>query len=168
MYKVASIFALASLGAAAGAIIVDERKIADPDKSYFVQSAAPQPETTRVTAITADRSGHFQVATLVNGIHVNMIADTGATLVVLTEEDALRSGIEPGWLDYNVPVQTANGQAMTARITLEEIRVGGIIVRDVDALVAEPGDLQKSLLGMSFIGKLHSFELKGDQLVLNQ
>ena len=167
MYKVVSIFALASLGAVAGAMLVDGNNTADPDKRYFVQTAAPE-AAPRITAITADGRGHFNVAALVNGSYTDMIADTGATLVVLTEDDAVRAGIEPGWLEFNTPVQTANGETMTARITLEDVQVGGITLRDVEALVARPGDLQKSLLGMSFIGRLRSFELKGDQLVLNQ
>ena len=166
MYKVVSIFALASLGAVMGATLLNGNNPADPNKQYFVQTATPE-IAPKVTAITADDTGHFNVAALVNGSYTDMVADTGATLVVLTEDDAMRAGIEPGWLEFNTPVRTANGETMTARITLEDVQVGGITLHDVDALIARPGDLQVSLLGMSFIGRLRSFELKGDQLVLN-
>ena len=157
------------MGLAAGAIIMDEGKRQSAEEPVYAARTATSPNKhQKVTAITADRSGHFTVATLVNGIHVNMVADTGATLVVLTEDDARRAGIDPGWLTYDVPVSTANGQTHTARVTLDEIRVGSISLTDVEALIAKENDLSSSLLGMSFIGRLQRFELKGDQLVLHQ
>lgn len=130
------------------------------------QTVAAETGAGRITAITADSTGHFRVAALVNGVHVDMMADTGATVVVLTTGDAQRLGLDPGMLTFDVPVQTANGRVMNALVVLDDIDVGGIVVRDVRALVAPDGVLAHSLLGMSYIGQLTRFELKGDQLVL--
>ena len=97
-----------------------------------------------------------------------MLADTGATLVVLTAEDAERIGIDLEWLEFNTPVQTANGTTMTAKTILDDVSVGGIEIRDVNALVVRHGLLNHSLLGMSYLGALSKFEIKGDQLVLHR
>ncbi|MFV2035751.1 MAG: TIGR02281 family clan AA aspartic protease, partial [Halocynthiibacter sp.] len=89
-----------------------------------------------------------------------------ATLVVLTHDDALRIGIDVGALRYNVPVQTANGTAKNALVHLQEITVGSITISNIRALIAKPEQLETSLLGMSFLSRLTSFQIGGDQLVL--
>lgn len=139
--------------------------------AYTLQPAdTPDPRRggERLTAIMADGAGHFAAAALVNGIHVEMIADTGASKVVLTDEDAQRVGFDRGWLDYNVRINTANGATTAARVKLDEVRVGQVRLENVDALIARPGDLNVSLLGMSFIGAISRFEMRGNQLVLVQ
>ena len=65
-----------------------------------------------------------------------------------------------------VAVDTANGHARTAPVTLDRIVVGGIVERGVPALIAQPGQLKTSLLGMSFLNRLRSSEVRGDKLVL--
>ncbi|MBZ0215251.1 MAG: TIGR02281 family clan AA aspartic protease, partial [Fimbriimonadaceae bacterium] len=87
-------------------------------------------------------------------------------LVVLTAEDAERIGVDLEWLEFNAPILTANGRAMTARMVLDNINIGGIEVSNVNALITQPGLLTHSLLGMSYLSKLTKFEIKGDQLVL--
>lgn len=122
----------------------------------------------RVVAIRAERSGYFNVGALVNGTHVDMIADTGATLVVLTHDDARRVGLDPSSLAYTVPMQTANGLAHGALVHLDEVEVGGIAVRRVSAIVSQPDALHRSLLGMSYLKQIGSFQFSGDQLVLRE
>ena len=119
-----------------------------------------------VTAISAGRLGQFTAETLPNGVHVQMMADTGATVVTLTESDAQRIGFDMEWLEFNTPIRTANGSAMAARITLDSLSVGGIKMHDVSAIVVRAGLLEHSLLGMSFLGAISRFEIKGDQMVL--
>lgn len=121
-----------------------------------------------IVAITAERGGQFSISTMVNDTHVEMILDTGATHVVLTDFDARRIGIDLTNISYRVPVRTANGTTHTAQVKLEEISVGPISVSGVRALIAKPDDLEVSLLGMSFLKTLSSFEIKGDQVVLRQ
>lgn len=121
-----------------------------------------------VVAIQADVNGHFSVSTLVNGTHVEMIADTGASAVVLTSSDAQRAGIDLAALRFTVPVSTANGTTTAASTTLDEVSVGGIAVRNVRALVAQPDVLHRSLLGMTYLQRIGAFEMSGTQLVLRR
>ena len=86
--------------------------------------------------------------------------------MVLTYEDAERSGIFLRPADFIWSTQTANGTAKVAPVTLERVSVGNITVRGVQAAVAEPGKLHVNLLGMSFLQKLRSFEVHSGRLVL--
>ena len=110
--------------------------------------------------------GSFIVAGEVNGGDVRFIFDTGATSVVLTVDDAKRAGINIEQLRYNVPVQTANGEARAAFARLETIKVGNIERRNIDAFVAERGRLETSLLGMTFLETLASYTVSQDSLEL--
>ncbi len=111
-------------------------------------------------------NGHFGARALVDGIAVDFIVDTGATSTVLSADDARRVGIEPQSLDYGVPISTANGVARAARATVEEIGVGSIVRRRLPVLVAAPGSLGQSLLGMNFIGTLSGFDVRRDVMIL--
>ena len=116
--------------------------------------------------IEAGIGGHFAVNASINGKAVALIADTGASAVTLTPEDARTAGIDIAGLDYTVTVSTANGPARAAPFTLKEVAVGNIRRSNVGALVAEPGKLDASLLGMTFLRHLRSFEMRGDRLIL--
>ena len=110
--------------------------------------------------------GHFIVKAKVNGRSVHMIVDTGASTVVLRSEDARRAGIQLNALAYTVPVETANGRAFAARVKLDKVSLGDLTLDKVEALVTKPGALHQSLLGMSFLSRLHSYEFSGNQLVM--
>lgn len=116
--------------------------------------------------IRKQSDGQFVAHAQVNDSRVRMIVDTGASLVVLTPEDARDAGIGVNELNYSVPMQTANGITTGARIRLRSLKVGGLEVRNIDALVARPGTLRESLLGMSFLSRLRSYEFSGDFLTL--
>lgn len=111
-------------------------------------------------------NGHFEARITVDGVAVNAVVDTGATTTVLAAADARAVGIDPAGLDYVVPVQTANGLARAARFTATEIAVGTIVRRNMSILVAEAGTLERSLLGMSFLGSLSGFDVRGDRMIL--
>ena len=111
-------------------------------------------------------NGHFEAQTVVNGHTVPMMIDTGATTTVLTTRDAAATGFDTAGLSYQVPVSTANGQAMAARVTLGDIAVGAISRKNVPALVVAEGMLEQSLLGMNFIGTLSGFDIRGDRMIL--
>jgi len=121
---------------------------------------------------TGDRSvrirrrgdGHFIARTDIGGVGLNMMVDTGATTVVLRAADAKAAGIDTRRLTYSVAVRTANGTAYAASVRLPAIAIGPIVVQQVDALVAQPGTLSESLLGMSFLRRLRSYEFSGDFL----
>ncbi|MFV2092888.1 MAG: TIGR02281 family clan AA aspartic protease [Hyphomicrobiales bacterium] len=125
-----------------------------------------QTSTDNVVAITAGRGGHFAVEALINDTSVRLMADTGATLVALTYDDALRIGLDPDNLSYDLRVFTANGEVMNARATLRQVTVGSISLENIKATVARQGQLQTSLLGMSFLSRLKSFQISGSQMLL--
>jgi len=116
--------------------------------------------------IVRGRGGDFQVAAQVNGTRVAMALDTGASAVVLTQEAAKAAGLPLEMLNYSVQVDTANGRARAAAVTLDRLAVGGIVERAVPALIAQPGQLRTSLLGMSFLNRLESWEVRGDKLMM--
>jgi len=108
--------------------------------------------------------GHFYAAVEVNGKEIRMLADTGASTVVLSEADARAAGIDTDGLAFDLTVSTANGEASAARVKLGELRVGSIVRRNVTAAVTR--GLSGSLLGMSFFSTLSRFDMSRDELVL--
>ena len=120
----------------------------------------------RTVEIARARSGEFQVATQVNGARIAMVLDTGASAVVLTQEAAKAAGLPLEVLAYTVNVETANGRARAAPVTLDRLSVGNLIERSVPALIAQPGQLKTNLLGMSFLNRLESWEVRADKLMM--
>jgi aspartyl protease family protein len=110
--------------------------------------------------------GHFEIQATINGHTTPMIFDTGATAVVLTIADAEAAGIDTQSLNYTVPVSTANGMGRAARVRLQELEVGGIVRRRVPAFITEPGSLETSLLGMSFLETLSRYSVTQNSLEL--
>jgi aspartyl protease family protein len=111
-------------------------------------------------------SGGFAVTARLNGVNINMVLDTGASSVVLTPEAAKAAGLPIEVLTYTVTVDTANGRTRAAPVTLDSISIGGIVERAVPALIAQRGQLRTNLLGMSFLNRLESWEVRGEKLVL--
>jgi len=93
-----------------------------------------------------------------------MVLDTGASSVVLTPEAAKAAGLPLEVLSYSVTIETANGRARAAPVMLDRIAVGSILERSVPALVAQPGQLRVSLLGMSFLNRLEGWDVRNDRL----
>ena len=120
----------------------------------------------RTVEIVRGRGGDFQVAAQVNGTRVAMALDTGASAVVLTQEAAKAAGLPLEFLSYTVQMETANGRTRAASVTINRIAVGGIIERSVPALIAQPGQLRTSLLGMTFLNRLEGWEVRGDKLMM--
>jgi aspartyl protease family protein len=110
--------------------------------------------------------GHFNANVEVNGRPISMIVDTGASSIVLTSEDAAKVGIDVDNLTYSLPVLTANGRTFAARVRLDKVAIGPLDRSNVDALVAKHGAMTQSLLGMSFLSRLRSYEFSGDFLTL--
>ena len=140
------------------------REVADRVMAEFVPGHAAT--RGRTVEIARGQGGNFAVTTQVNGARLSMILDTGASSVVLTHEAAKAAGLPLEVLSYSVTVDTANGRTRAAPVTLQTIGIGGIVERDVAALIAQPGQLRQSLLGMSFLNRLQGWEVRGDRLVL--
>jgi aspartyl protease family protein len=132
------------------------------------ESGTKAPGFAREIRLKADPRGHFVFEAAINDRPATFMADTGATLVVLTYEDAARLGLSPHSLDFTGLAETANGTARVAPVMLDRVRVDDITVRDVPAVVAERGALGTNLLGMSFLSRLKSFQMQGSELILVQ
>ena len=120
----------------------------------------------RNVEIGRNSAGDFAISAQINGARVAMVLDTGASAVVLTHDDAKAAGLPLEVLNYTVNIDTANGRTRAAPVTLDRLAIGGLTERSVEALVVQPGQLKMSLLGMSFLNRLQSFEVSGDRVVL--
>jgi aspartyl protease family protein len=118
-------------------------------------------------AVPRGPGGHYYATVEVNGVPVRFVIDTGATDVVLSQADARRVGIDPGALRYTGRARTANGVVETARVTLDEIAFGGFADRGIDAWVTA-GEMDISLLGMSYLGRFDRIAIEGGELVLTR
>jgi aspartyl protease family protein len=116
--------------------------------------------------IVRSKSGDFSIHTNVNGAKIAMLLDTGASSVILTQEAAKAAGLPIDLLTYTVSVDTANGRTHAAAVTLDRLAVGGLLERAVPALVVKAGGLKSNLLGMTFLNRLESWEVRGDKLRL--
>ena len=141
------------------------RDVGDRILAEFVPGRAAN-RGIRTVEIVRGRGGDFQIAASINGARTTMVLDTGASAVVLTQEAAKAAGLPLEVLAYNVNVDTANGRTRAAAVTLDRIAVGNIVERSVPALIAQPGQLRTNLLGMSFLNRLESWEVRGDMLIM--
>jgi len=123
-------------------------------------------EGRKSVLIEKQANGHFEVRGMVNGREVHFLVDTGATTTVLTSADAAAAGFDVSALSFDVPISTANGVTRAARATADEIRIGEVFRNRQPLLVASPGQLDQSLLGMSFLSALAGYDVRGDRMVL--
>jgi aspartyl protease family protein len=139
---------------------------AAPQKSEPVQMVALA--GVRSLSIPPDARGHFQTDGRIEGQRIDFMVDTGASLVALNEKSAARFGLRPTPGDYKATVTTANGTIKAARTRLAMVELGGLVVRDVDAMVLPDEALSENLLGLSFLSKLKRFEYANGKMVLEQ
>ena len=144
---------------------VELRGIGDRVMAELIPGRAAQ-RSENTVEIVRGRGGDFQVAAQINGTRVAMALDTGASAIVLTQEAAKAAGLPIELLSYSVQMETANGRTRAASVTLDRVAVGGIIERAVPALIAQPGQLRTSLLGMTFLNRLQSWQVQGDKLTM--
>ena len=122
--------------------------------------------TVRTVQISRGQGGEFAVSAKINGAATPMVVDTGATSVVLTYESAKTVGLPLELLDYDVDLETAGGHTKAARVTLGRLAIGKLVERSVPALVVPHGQMKTNLLGMSFLDRLESWEVRADSLML--
>jgi aspartyl protease family protein len=121
----------------------------------------------RTVEVARTNAGDFDISARINGVRVPMVLDTGASSVVLTQQDAKAAGLPLEILNYTVSIDTANGRTRAAQVTLDRLAVGGLEERSVEALIVQPGQLRTSLLGMSFLNRLQSWQVSGDRLIMH-
>ena len=149
----------------------EERRTAVPaptvnvltDRSVSAGKGAP-PVSELV--LKAGPHGHFLVDATVNGERLRVMVDTGASSIYLTPRDAERIGWPARRLDFSERYDTAAGEVRAAPVTLRSLRIGELELYDLPASVGEqPGSL--SLLGMTFLNRFESYEVRGDTLILS-
>ena len=157
------------LAATAGAVVAygDPARISSAGNlvsTMLRKVAAPSPRSVQ---IPRTQNGDFMLHAKINGVKTPMIIDTGATSVVLTYETAKAAGLPLELLNYDVDVETAGGRARAARLTLDRLAIGKLVERSVPALVVPRGQMKANLLGMSFLNRLESWEVRADRLMLH-
>ena len=142
--------------------IEGKRRTLQRGQTYSTKNST---DDRQMAVLAADGRGHFHADGAINGGAMRFMLDTGATAVALPAADAVRLGI-----DYRKGsrgmIQTANGPAPVWRVKLDTVRVGGIELQNVDALVLEQG-LEVALLGMSFLNRVEMFR-SGDSMTLRR
>lgn len=158
---------LAVLLATVGAVVAygDPTEIARA-KSAVSNLLRPHATTTRAVQISRGQAGEFALQARINGVNAPMVIDTGATSVVLTYETAKAAGLPLELLEYDVDLETAGGRTKAARLTLDRLAIGKLVERSVPALVVPRGQMKTNLLGMSFLDRLESWEVRADSLML--
>ena len=151
-------------------LVTPDARMTDPTGAPPSASAAQaltvlRPSSNRTLVYRSDRRGHFSLTAAVNGAPIRLVVDTGASLVALTLDDASAAGIGRSELVFNQITQTANGRVRFAPVTLREVRIGQLSIENVPAAVIE--NLDQSLLGMSFLKRLKSFEMREGALTIS-
>ena len=129
-----------------------------------VVAAASEPVSsihTRAAFIEREADGHYWTRADVTGTEVKFMVDT------LTYRDAQRLGLKPDLLTYDSEIRTAGGVTYGAPVTLASIRIGRVEVEEVNAVVLR-SELEQSLLGMTFLSELNSYEFRKGQLIIRQ
>jgi aspartyl protease family protein len=157
------------MAATAGAVVAygDPQRIARASDSVAEMLRKRAASPVRAVQIARGQGGEFTLQARINGVSTPMVVDTGATLVVLTQETARAAGLPLELLTYNVDLETAGGHTKAARLTLDRLAIGNLVERSVPALVVPHGQMKTNLLGMSFLDRLERWEVRPDRLVLH-
>lgn len=140
----------------------------EPSRDVVLENYVPPKQVNQGSVVSIPKSrrdGQFWADATVNSGYVRFLIDTGASAVALTKEDAQKAGIRLHELTYDVPIKTAGGRNMAARVNLKSIAVGSITLRNIEALVVPEG-LETSLLGMTYLGQLQKVEATPSALLL--
>lgn len=160
IFRDLAMWGLIFLGLIAGyGLWEDVRDDVSPRQSYV--------QETGEIAVPRSPDGHYYLTLKINDSPVRFVVDTGATDMVLTLDDARRAGIDVDSLAFLGRANTANGIVSTASVRLNEVTLGPISDRDVRASV-NAGEMEGSLLGMSYLSRFDSLEISDGRLVLTR
>ncbi len=147
---------------------VDIRAVTPVQAAAPASNGATQSGSGGKILLESDRRGHFKAEARIDGQRFDFLVDSGASVVVLRESDAMRSGFYPTKSNYTATVSTANGTVKAAPFRLGRIEVGGIVVNGVQAMVLPDDVLATNLLGVSFLSRLRRYEVADGRMVLEQ
>jgi aspartyl protease family protein len=157
---------LISVGGDSAVIVMDgKRETLTLGQSVRLGGGA-RPSGAQSATLWPNAQGHFLVTGVVNGISVRFLVDTGATQVSLNSSEAKRLGINYT-AGQKALTATANGVAQTYKIKLDEVRIGDIVLNNVDGMVLVGDSLPVALLGMSFLNRME-MKRDGDKMVLTK
>jgi aspartyl protease family protein len=131
-----------------------------------VNATAAQTQQGNTAVLHADPRGHFMADLQIRGVVIRALVDTGASVLAFSSEDAARFGLKAEPSQPKRMFQTANGVVSASLVRVPEVRLQGITLYDVEASIMPPGALKGTLLGMSFLKKLRSYESRGASMVL--
>lgn len=136
-----------------------------------IRSAALPPQVAYsedgTIEIPKSYDGHFYITALVNGAEIEFVVDTGASDLVLSQQDAITAGLKLDELDFYGRAMTANGEVRTAPVRLDSVAIGAFDDKNVRARV-NGGDLEISLLGMSYLNRYPTITMTRNQLTLSR
>lgn len=115
--------------------------------------------------ITKSNDNHFYIAINIDNKKVLFLIDTGATTTTLTLNDAKKLGIDIDRLNFNIPLNTANGVSFGASTEVYNIKIGDFTIDSMWVIVSKDLD-GKSLLGMNFLNKLNGYDIRQDKMTL--
>lgn len=131
-------------------------------------SAVTTSVSGRKVQLAADSRGHFMGDFRMNGRRVQALIDTGATAVAINLSTARKIGLPMKSADLKDSVNTANGAARAAMVTIDRLEIGRITVDNVQALVLDDAALSGTLIGMTFLNRLKKFQVDAGQMTLVQ
>ncbi|MAP94698.1 MAG: TIGR02281 family clan AA aspartic protease [Ponticaulis sp.] len=146
---------------------VEEEEAAVASANTETSSFRPEAPGPRAAVLRKGELDHFWADTKINGRHVRLMVDTGASMVALTRDDARRLGFDKDELDYKYEIRTAGGVTYGAFVMLDEITIGNVEIEDVEAMVLQ-SDLENSLLGITFLDKLGSYEVRRNSMIIRE
>lgn len=156
----AAVWALIFIGAiAAIGLWADIRDNVAPSQSYI--------DGVATVEVPRSPDGHYYLTLEIDGTSVEFVIDTGASDVVLSREDASRIGIDVENLFYGGIAHTANGEVRTARVRLKNVQLGEILDSSIGASV-NGGEMDKSLLGMTYLQRYSKIEIGGGKMILSR
>ena len=119
----------------------------------------------RLTLKTAS-DGHFYITLGINSKPINFLIDTGATAMILSKKDGEKLGFNVDELNFSELAQTANGEILISPVVFDKVSLGFKNFSNVKAFISQT-DMEKSLLGMSFLSRLKKLELGRNIMIIN-
>lgn len=117
------------------------------------------------TRVPMQPDGHFWITASVNGVKRDFLVDTGATLTAISPATARAAELRPNPLDRTVMMRTANGTIEAQLTTIDELRMGSVVARQLDSVVA-PGLGDANVIGMNLLSRLASWRVEDNTLIL--
>ncbi|MCY0092946.1 TIGR02281 family clan AA aspartic protease [Hoeflea ulvae] len=137
-----------------------------PEKEVAARQLAHYASGVRTASIPMNKDGHFSADFHINGRHVRGMIDTGATYVAMNQSTARSIGLGLAASDFNHQVSTANGLTNAALVMIDRIEVGAVSIKNVEAFVLTDSALSATLIGMSFMSKLRTYQVSNNKLEL--